>query len=274
MTQSNPSEIICPHCGQTYAIQPGQWPQYQGRSIPCTKCGQTFAVGSAPGSGPAAAPPALPAAMPPGYGAQPYPAPGYPPQGYGFPPPRKGMSGGAVAAIVIGVLVVIAIPCLISILLPALNKVREEALKAKCAANMRMIASAMITYSGSNGGQYPDSMSTLIRTSGLSPMTYVCPASNDTPFTKSASSITEADLPGHCSYLYTGRGYTTLTLNPNDILLYEAGTDHNSKGMNVLYGDYHVSWINKALMPSTLQAIQAQTPPMTAAPPPPPTIPQ
>ena len=53
-------------------------------------------------------------------------------------------------------LVVIGIiALLISILLPALNKVREEALKAKCSSNLKNIAAAMVTYSNTNNGKYP-----------------------------------------------------------------------------------------------------------------------
>ena len=53
-------------------------------------------------------------------------------------------------------LVVIGIiALLISILLPALNKVREEALKAKCSSNLKNIGAAFVTYANNNSGKYP-----------------------------------------------------------------------------------------------------------------------
>src|SRR5438132_283580 len=91
-----------------------------------------------PGPG---SPPPLPPMVPS------YATPVY--SGYG-PPPKKGLSGGIIALIVIGALGVVAIPCLISILLPALNKVRVEAQKAKCASNLKNIAAAMVTYANQN----------------------------------------------------------------------------------------------------------------------------
>jgi prepilin-type N-terminal cleavage/methylation domain-containing protein len=53
-------------------------------------------------------------------------------------------------------LVVIGIiALLISILLPALNHVREEAQKAKCSANLTQIFAALTTYANNNNGNYP-----------------------------------------------------------------------------------------------------------------------
>jgi predicted Zn finger-like uncharacterized protein len=102
-------QIQCPHCGQTYAVRPEQWPQYSGRSINCTRCGQAFTVAappelmaqgqSAPAPEQAAYPqqtPAFPSATPTpgGYG-------GYPTGGYS-PGPTMG-NGLAVTSLIFGI---------------------------------------------------------------------------------------------------------------------------------------------------------------------------
>src|SRR5207253_2950674 len=53
-------------------------------------------------------------------------------------------------------LVVIAIiAILIALLIPALNGVREQANRVKCATNLRSIGKAMKIYANDNKGQYP-----------------------------------------------------------------------------------------------------------------------
>ena len=39
MTESNPAEIACTHCGKTYRFDA----KYRGRKVKCKKCGQAFA---------------------------------------------------------------------------------------------------------------------------------------------------------------------------------------------------------------------------------------
>ncbi|MDB5355449.1 MAG: hypothetical protein JWN24_1902 [Phycisphaerales bacterium] len=245
MTQvsGQPNEITCPHCRQTYAVRPEQWPQYAGRSIACTKCGQTFAV-----AGPAgAAPPPPPPPVMGGYAPQAgYPQPGgYPPGGYGYgpPPQKKGLSGGAIAAIVIGVIVVL-LACPASVLLPALNRAREQANRVKCASNLRQIGLACIMYAnGESDGAFPDSFQTLLKapSTSMSLDVLVCPSSTDSPPT-TASGIS---TPGHLSYVYAGSGLTNRA-GPNEVLAYEPLSNHKNDGINVLYADGHVEFQTRA----------------------------
>ncbi|HSU66950.1 MAG TPA: DUF4190 domain-containing protein [Tepidisphaeraceae bacterium] len=101
------NQIKCPHCGQTYAVRPDQWAQYQGRTINCTKCGQPFAVSGppeavAPQTAPAAVtpsmqPPMMPPQTPVGYST---------PGGYGPGPmgvqPTQG-NGWAITSLIFGI---------------------------------------------------------------------------------------------------------------------------------------------------------------------------
>jgi predicted Zn finger-like uncharacterized protein/prepilin-type processing-associated H-X9-DG protein len=249
-----PDEIVCPHCGQTYAVRPDQWPQYAGRSIACTKCGQTFAV-----AGPAGlAPPPLPPPVLGGYAPQGgYPQPGgFPPGGYGYgpPPQKKGLSGGAITGIVVGSIAVLLIPCLISILLPALNRAREQANRVKCASNLRQIGLACIIYAnGQRDGAFPDSFQTLLKSgASLSPDVFVCPSSNDSPPT-GASGI---NVPGHLSYVYSGIGLTNRAGN-TDVLAYEPLGNHKNDGINVLYGDGHVEFQTRVTAQRMIQRLKS-----------------
>jgi predicted Zn finger-like uncharacterized protein/prepilin-type processing-associated H-X9-DG protein len=106
MTESN--QIKCPHCGQSYAVRPDQWAQYNGRTINCTKCGQSFTVSAPSPAGTSETSPATgesqqPAPYPPpsvGYAVP----PGVQPPGYGQTyagPPTAG-NGLAVTSLIFG----------------------------------------------------------------------------------------------------------------------------------------------------------------------------
>lgn len=250
MTQQNyPNEIACPHCGQTYAVTPQQWPQYQGQTITCTKCGQAFVVGAKPA---AKGPPPLPPVPPGGY------APAF--AGPTAPPPRRGMHPALLVLIILAGIGLPVLVLLISILLPALNKARQAAQQVKCAANLKNIGLACQVYANSQrDAAFPDSLSTLFKAGGLPPSVLVCPASADTPSTATSSAQLAADLAagGHCSYIYIGG--LSATSPGSMVLAYDNPADHGpGHGINVLYVDGHVQWVAEPAASQLIQMTQAQ----------------
>jgi prepilin-type processing-associated H-X9-DG protein len=125
---------------------------------------------------------------------------------------------------------------------------REQANRVKCSSNMRQIGDAIGAYAGSHGGRFPADLGTVLADAHLPPSDFICPSSKDTPApTAAAAQATAAGLrqPGHCSYVYIGKGLTTDTITPDVIVMFEPLTDHRGDGMNVMFGDFHVEWFSK-----------------------------
>lgn len=117
----------------------------------------------------------------------------------------------------------------------------------KCASNMKQIALALYLYATEHTGKFPDDLPTLSLHSDLSPSVFVCPASNDVypnpahPAEQNAADLTK---PGHCSYLYFGKGLTQ-PVDPKRVVLIEALENHVGTGANVLRGDGTVEWLDR-----------------------------
>lgn len=319
-------QVRCPHCGQTYFVQPGQWAQYHGRTINCTKCGRPFSVtapaevmggaGAAPAQAPAPPDPGgMPAGVAPSYG-QAFPPPplyppagvpyagaypagaGYPPGGFYPPPPGPvGTSGWAIASLILGILafclpvigslgaigtaigglvqtrqrrtggrgmaiaglvlglftLVAVLPIQVAVLLPALNRAREQANRVKCAANMKQLGMSMMIYGQANGDKFPDKLEDLaLMPSPPVSGAFVCPDDDKTPASGTAAQVAAGIGDGrHSTYVYVGRGLALAEPEgATTVLLYEPLGVHQREGMNVLFVDGHVEW---------LSADQAQT---------------
>ena len=291
-------QVQCPHCGQSYDIPAEQVPQYAGQTIVCTACRKPFAVPAAAASGGGSFPPAPPS--PPAPGAQgSYVQPEYA-SGLGTPPqtngwaitslvsgilgfclpvlggliaivtgiigltrtrdPRVGGKGLAIAGISVGALSILLSGCWMSVLLPSLNRAREQANRIKCASNMRQIGQALNMYAAANGGQFPPDLPTLLATSpgmGLGPAEFVCPSSQDSSAPGATPAVQAANLTkgGHLSYVYVP-GLTTRS-PAGTVILYEPLTNHNNDGMNVLHVDGSVNWVSRGQAQTIIQ--QAQT---------------
>ena len=175
--------------------------------------------------------------------------------------PAVGGKGLAIAGISVGALSTVMSLCMISILLPSLNRARETANRVKCASNLRQIGQAMLIYANESGGVYPPTPDLLVLTQDIEPVTFICPSTNDSAATFAtgtarptiAASITK---PGQNSYVYVGAG-KTFSADARTILAYEPLTNHDGDGGNFLFGDGHVEFLAKDAANSAIAEIQA-----------------
>lgn len=109
-------------------------------------------------------------------------------------------------------------------------------------------------YAQDHGGKLPNDLVTLFKTEDLSSFVFVCPSTSDVP---AAGPTTQAVMnamkqPGTVSYIYVGKGLTSSDLTADVILAYEPPSNHGGTGMNVLFGDGHVEWLEGKLAQSVV----------------------
>jgi len=170
--------------------------------------------------------------------------------------------GYAIAGLCMGGTSILLAGCMISILLPSLNRARETANRVKCASNMRQIGQAILLYSNDNRGRYPDRLEDLILTQPIGSDEFVCPTTNDSaaPGADPKTQAKNLSAGGHLSYVYVGKGMTNAA-TPETVVLYEPLSSH-SDGMNALFGDGHVEFFNKQQAQKIITAVQSgQNPP-------------
>jgi prepilin-type processing-associated H-X9-DG protein len=143
---------------------------------------------------------------------------------------------------------------LASILLPSLNRARETANRVKCGSNMRQIGQAILLYSNENKGKYPPDLATLIKTQDITAEVFVCPSGNTALPNLAAMKPDEIAkwVNDNSDYVYVGRGMNS-TAGAEVVVLYEKPNAHGRQGMNILYGDGHVDFLQ---MPGAMQEIQ------------------
>ncbi len=125
---------------------------------------------------------------------------------------------------------------------------RETANRVKCGSNLRQIALALTMHANEHGGKYPDDFAELFGDGfDLYPSALVCPSTNDEPAIGATTQAVIADFatPHHCSYVYLGKGLSQ-PLSSDRVMALESLVNHQGEGMNVLFGDMHVEWLDKA----------------------------
>jgi prepilin-type processing-associated H-X9-DG protein len=143
-----------------------------------------------------------------------------------------------------------ALPLMIAILLPSLAKARELANRTTSSANERSILEICMIDAQSNNQQCPPSFGELIADGDITPKMLIDPSSNSTPLVVPLEHAQDAawinaNLTGHCDYIYVGAGVNLANLENNGshfVLLYEPLSVHQNDGAVVGFADGHVEW--------------------------------
>ena len=259
----------CPHCGQTYDVPPDQVAAYANQQITCTRCNSPF---TAHFGQPQQATPAMAYATPTTVGTTSglaiaalvtgalgllIPLLGIVGIVLGIIALRKTRDpastgkGLAIAGISLGAVGVLISLCMLSILLPSLNRARETANRIRCASNMRQIGMAILLYENDYRAK-PTDLAVLLQTQDLEPSAVVCPTHG---ITHAPSAM--AFIPNqHTSYVYVGKDLPRLA-PPDSIILYEPISHHGQDGANFLYGDGHVEFHDRASADPMIQALES-----------------
>jgi prepilin-type processing-associated H-X9-DG protein len=129
-----------------------------------------------------------------------------------------------------------------SAFLPTLCRSRETANRVKCSSNLRQIGVAIELYAKEHAGMLPDSFATLVRSEDLVPEVFTCPSSN-AERADSIETLATHPTKDNCSYTYLGDGLKQNEVTDDVVLMVEDLDDHDRDGINILFGDGHVDFV-------------------------------
>lgn len=154
-----------------------------------------------------------------------------------------------------------------SYLLPPAGHSRPAANRIKCSSNMRQIGLALVMYANENHDCFPPDLPTLLRNEEITAHIFICPSSDDDVDSSTTQPSADSVIPGtsHCSYIYfPDPALRATTVSPGRIMLIEPTSNHDGDGMNVLYADDHVDWLEKKEADRVLaQLLIGHNPPAT-----------
>ena len=135
-------------------------------------------------------------------------------------------------------LIVVAIVGILAAI-PGLYHARAVALQAVCASNMRQVSISLMMYADEYKGEYPPDLPALVSEGYLpEPAILQCPAMRD-EHAYATSSDSQA------AYIYIRPEALKEIKDPSThIVLYESPTNHDGRGINVLYVDGHVEFVS------------------------------
>ena len=125
------------------------------------------------------------------------------------------------------------------ILLPSLNRAREQANSVKSMSNLRQIGMAALMYANDNKGRFPDDMATLqAHVPGMAPQVFVNPSTETTLPPGLEGAALKEWLNERADYVYAGKGKKS-TAGHAEVLAYERPGTVRER-INILFADGHV----------------------------------
>jgi prepilin-type processing-associated H-X9-DG protein len=139
-----------------------------------------------------------------------------------------------------------------SVLLPALNRAREQGNRVKSASNLRQIGLAAQMHANENKGKLPNDIADLLK-QDLSPEVFVNPRTNNSGPPPGLEGAAAAKwVQENSDYVYTGAGLDFRA--PDDTILGYEKPDALRDGLNILFVDGHVEFFPMA---QAMQKIKA-----------------
>jgi prepilin-type processing-associated H-X9-DG protein len=141
-----------------------------------------------------------------------------------------------------------------SVLLPSLNRAREQANRVKSASNLRQMGQAVQMFANENKGKFPKEIGLLPATQELSADAFVNPrkGSPGPPPDAMEGEAAAKWVRQNSDYVYVGAG-KDYRMTQDEVLAYEK-PEGLSDGINILFGDGHVEFLP---MPLAQQALKA-----------------
>jgi prepilin-type processing-associated H-X9-DG protein len=141
---------------------------------------------------------------------------------------------------------------LVSVLLPALSRAREQANRVKSASNLRQIGLGAMLYANDHNGKFPADLGVMIKDEDLTPQVFSNPRSANSAVAPADKGQWPDWVKEHSDYVWLGEGKKTTDVGADAVLAHEKLED-NTEGVNILFGDGHVEWYT---MPQAQQLIE------------------
>ena len=139
----------------------------------------------------------------------------------------------------------------VSVLLPSLNRAREQANRVKSASNLRQMGMAVQMHANENKGRFPDDVGDLLK-QDLDASVFGNPRREGaTPPAGASPEELARWVREEGEYVYTGKG-KNWRMTSTEVLAYEK-PDGLTDGINILFGDGHVEFVPMALAQETIR---------------------